>query len=42
MNFVFWEDLDLWKQFLDDKWKIIYHELYENYKEIIEKAISQY
>jgi len=42
MNFVFWKDLDLWKQFLDDKWKILYHELYENYKEIIEKAISQY
>lgn len=42
MNYIFWEDLDLWKQFLDKKWKIIYKKLYEKYEDIIEKAILKY
>lgn len=43
MSFDFWEDLDLWKHFLDDKWKIMYDKLYdENYGKIIEKVIGQY
>jgi hypothetical protein len=42
IDFYFWTDLDLWKQFLDEKWKIKFEELYENYDEIIEKVINQY
>jgi hypothetical protein len=43
MNYTFWNELDLWKDFLDDKWKILYNKLYiQNYEKIIEKVISQY
>lgn len=42
IDFYFWSDLNLWKQFLDKKWKIKFEELYENYDEIIEKVINQY
>lgn len=42
IDFYFWEDLDLWRNFLDENWKIKFKELYKNYGEILEKAINQY
>ena len=42
IDFYFWEDLDLWRNFLDENWKIKFKELYKNYSKILDKAINQY